>query len=269
MTNRKFGWKRSLPDHRDFKYALHGDMQKRITLPDAVDLRPLMSPIDDQATLNDCVAFATVRNLEFLELQELRAKTTGAEVFDPNTFTPISELFVYWNARGIDGDQNKDQGTENKSAIMAIRNSGICRKALWPNDVHQVLVKPSQACFDEAQSHQALFAYQLDNSKIVQMKQTLALGFPFIYGISVYDSFMTKEVEESGVIPMPGKKEAMQGGHSMCCVGYSDEQQAFIAANSWGTDWGIQGCCYIPYEYLTSLDLCSDVWTLRKESRTS
>jgi hypothetical protein len=50
----------------------------------------------------------------------------------------------------------------------------------------------------------------------------------------------------------------------MLCVGYSDEDQVFVVRNSWGSDWGDEGYCYIPYDYLTDEDYAHDAFTLRK-----
>ena len=35
----------------------------------------------------------------------------------------------------------------------------------------------------------------------------------------------------------------------MLIVGYSDAKQVFIVRNSWGTHWGDNGYCYMPYDY--------------------
>jgi C1A family cysteine protease len=51
------------------------------------------------------------------------------------------------------------------------------------------------------------------------------------------------------------------GGHAMCCVGYDMEKQMFIVRNSWGTEWGDNGYCYFPFEYLVYFG--DDFWTVR------
>ena len=63
---------------------------------------------------------------------------------------------------------------------------------------------------------------------------------------------------------MPFPSEENLGGHAMLACGYSDEDQVFLVRNSWGTDWGDRGYCYMPYEYLTNTDLTGDCWTLRR-----
>jgi hypothetical protein len=56
-------------------------------LPSQVDLRPWMTPVEDQSAVNSCAANAVVGIYEFLAR---RALGQSAD---------ISRLFVYWNAR--------------------------------------------------------------------------------------------------------------------------------------------------------------------------
>ena len=62
-------------------------------------------------------------------------------------------------------------------------------------------------------------------------------------------------------LPKPG--ETVLGGHCVVAVGYDDSQRHFIIRNSWGTGWGQQGYCFMPYEYLMSPHLANDFWTIR------
>ena len=62
---------------------------------------------------------------------------------------------------------------------------------------------------------------------------------------------------------MPAPGENVLGGHCVLAVGYDDSQQRFLARNSWGPDWGIEGYFTVPYAYLTDTSLSSDFWTIR------
>lgn len=83
------------------------------------------------------------------------------------------------------------------------------------------------------------------------MKGCLNSGFPFVVGILVYSSFETNKVASTGMVPMPGPKESLLGGYW-----YVDTR------NSWGTRWGDRGYFYIPYDYLLSTSLSSDLWSI-------
>lgn len=264
---RKFGWKRDLPDYRDYMYRVHPEYLEAPPLPSHVDLREGMSPIEDQGQLGSCVAHATVGNLEFLELQAIKGKIQAPMSFGPD-FHNLSRLFVYYNARAIDGDTDQDNGTQLRSAVMAIRKRGICREVLWPYNTPRVFQSPAPSAYSEGLNHKILFAYRIDNTNLNAMKQCLANGFPFILGISVYSSFMSQEVAKTGIIPMPTRQDSFEGGHALMCVGY-DENNNFIIRNSWGKDWGMSGYCLIKQGYLLNPHLASDFWTLRKVSPES
>jgi C1A family cysteine protease len=96
------------------------------------------------------------------------------------------------------------------------------------------------------------------------MKGCLAEGYPFAFGMTVYDSFEGDEVAKTGVVQMPSPDEQVVGGHAVLVVGYDDSQQIFIVRNSWGSEWGMGGYFTLPYAYIVNPDLASDFWTLRR-----
>ena len=53
----------------------------------------------------------------------------------------------------------------------------------------------------------------------------------------------------------------MIGGHAIAIVGYDKEEDMFIIRNSWGVDWGMNGYCKIPADYICS-DKANDFWIL-------
>lgn len=95
------------------------------------------------------------------------------------------------------------------------------------------------------------------------MKHTISSGFPFVFGFAVYESFESKEVKKTGIMPMPKLDERMVGGHAVCAVGYDDTKKYFIIRNSWGDTWGDKGYFYMPYAYIINNSLAADFWTIR------
>jgi C1A family cysteine protease len=96
-----------------------------------------------------------------------------------------------------------------------------------------------------------------------QLKSCLAEGYPFVFGFTVFDSFESETVTNTGLLDMPKTSESSHGGHAVMAVGYNDEVRRFIIRNSWGSNWGNRGYFTMPYEYLTNPDLSSDFWTIR------
>ncbi|MEO7143534.1 MAG: C1 family peptidase, partial [Bryobacteraceae bacterium] len=139
---------------------------------------------------------------------------------------------------------------------------GVCPETQWPYAIDQFATRPAAPCYTAAVAHKAIRYSRLLQTPS-QMKGCLAAGFPFSVGITVYDSFETEAVAQSGAVPMPAPSESVLGGHAVLVVGYDDKSQRFTVRNSWGPDWGIKGYFTLPYAYLTDANLADDLWTIR------
>ena len=98
----------------------------------------------------------------------------------------------------------------------------------------------------------------------LQMRTCLAAGYPFVFGFTVYESFESQEVANTGIVKMPKRGEQALGGHAVLAVGYNDAKQTFLVRNSWGEDWGMSGYFTLPYKYLSNRNLSDDFWTIRR-----
>jgi C1A family cysteine protease len=222
-------------------------------LPAKVDLRSKMpKPILDQGQLGSCTANAIATAHEFCQKkQHLKG------VFIP------SRLFIYYNERAMEGTTGSDSGAMIRDGIKSINKQGVCPEKMWPYVIGQFATKPPTPCYTEATKHKAISYHRIARS-LAQMKGCLAEGFPWVYGFSVYDSFESHAVANTGVVPMPDLgKESLLGGHAVLAVGYDDTQQRFITRNSWGKDWGDAGYFTMPYAYLLDSNLSDDFWTVR------
>jgi C1A family cysteine protease len=219
-------------------------------LPSQVDLRPWMTPVEDQSAVNSCAANAVVGIYEFLAR---RALGQSAD---------ISRLFVYWNARRVDNIRG-DKGSTMTGNIRALQELGACTEETWPYQPNLVNKEPSAEAFAEAERFRLEEADRVPIN-LRAMKHCLAEGFPFAFGLVLFKSF--DRAGHAGVVPLPGRAETgreAHGCHAMLAVGYSDRDEVFVVRNSWGPRWGDKGYCYIPYAYMTNPDLCADAWTIR------
>ena len=122
--------------------------------------------------------------------------------------------------------------------------------------------RPPAKVARDGKSDRAL-TYQRIAQSLDLMKECLASGLPFVFGISVYDSFENQDVANTGVVPMPSTSEQFLGGHALICYGFRDSDQTFQFRNSWGSKWGLQGNGRIPYDYLLNSQLASDFWCVQ------
>ena len=244
-----YGWNRDLPDGRDFMYGAPAEVVRQ--LPESVDLRPGCPPVYDQGQLGSCTANAIGGALEFAQIKEKKA----------NPFTP-SRLFIYYNERVIEHTVDSDSGAQIRDGVKSVHKLGAPPETDWPYDINQFSKKPPEKAFTDAKNYQTIL-YQRLTPTLGQLKGCLASGYPFVFGFTVYESFESQEMANTGHLGMPGSAEKQLGGHAVLAVGYEDSSQAFIVRNSWGADWGIKGYFTMPYPYLLQGTLASDFWTIR------
>jgi len=244
-----YGWVRDLPDSRDFAYAAPL-FRFPGGLPPSVDLRPECPPVYDQGQLGSCTANAIAGAIEFDQMKQ------GMAGFVP------SRLFIYYNERAIEGTIPQDAGAQIRDGVKSVSTLGAPNESVWPYVVANFAEKPPALAYTNAKQD-IITSYSRVPRDTTQMRGCLADGFPFVLGFTVYESFESQAVADSGVLNMPASGEKMLGGHAVLAVGYDDSRRAFAIRNSWGSDWGIKGYFWMPYEYLQSEHLSSDFWTLR------
>ncbi len=247
---RRHGWKPDLPDHRDHTFA-----RKATVVSSVLDLRtsPCMPPIYDQGQLGSCTANGWARCFEYDQRKQKQMD-----------FMP-SRLQIYYNERKLDGTVHQDAGAQIRDGAKALAKFGVGSEKLWPYTVNKYRTAPPKAAVTDALRHLAVVYERIDNSKADNIKHALSLGFPVVFGATLYESFESDAVAADGVVPMPSKDEKVIGGHCMAIVGYTKDH--WIVANSWGTSWGDKGYCYIPFAYLCNTNLADDFWILETVSK--
>ncbi len=237
------------PDKKNRNDKTYKSSHSTDDLPSSVDLRPYMTPVENQGNSNSCTANAMAGAYEYLAK---RLKGTAHDV---------SRLFIYYNARELDGAIDADEGTYLRSCIKVLKKYGTCAEATWPFDLERIFEPPHENAYTEATNFLIEDAYRVDVN-LDAMRQCLADGYPFTFGLHLFSSF--QKAGSKGLVPMPEpESEQHDGGHAMLCVGYSDNDKVFIVRNSWGEGWGDRGYCYIPYDYMTNPDLNGDLWAIR------
>jgi C1A family cysteine protease len=244
-----FGWVPDLPDQRDLMYSAPVMVMKKI--PPKKDLRSKCPPVYNQGHIGSCTANALGGAFQFTRRkQKLK------------DFIP-SRLFLYYNERVMINTVNSDSGAYIRDGIKSLNKNGICPEKEWKYIEEKFTVKPPKKCYDDALKSTVKSYERLNNTNLTQLQSCISEGYPFVFGFTVYESFLSQAVAKTGMMPMPKAKEKVAGGHAVMAVGYDDKKQVMIVRNSWGKDWAVKGYFYMPYSYITSSHLCDDFWTIR------
>ena len=250
-NDRRYGWKRDLPDQRD-KLA---NFPEIAMYRSEIDLREYncMPEIYSQGSLGSCTANALCAAFEYEQKRQ----------FKDNDFDP-SRLFLYYNERVIEHTVEYDSGASIRDGIKVLNKLGVCSESEWKYNIINYTLRPPANAYLDAQKHKSV-KYKRVNKDLNSIRSALTLRYPICFGFTVYESFEDPEgVEKTGQFVIPEKGEKVIGGHAVMICGYNDTTNQFLIRNSWGEEWGTEGgYFYMPYSFLLS-DNCSDFWVIEK-----
>lgn len=290
-STRKLGWLRDLPDFRDYtidqaetptrveragKTASIKDMLENVesldapaaALPSIVDLRPWMSPVEDQGSIGSCTAQAGVGLIEYYERRAFGRHVNRSRLF----LYKATRNLLHWTG---------DTGAYLRTTMGALALFGVPPEEYCRYDIASYDKEPGAFCYAFAQSFQSLQYFRHDppgtapGALLDRIKASLAAGLPSMFGFTVYNSI--SQANETGAIPFPVGGESIDGGHAVVAAGYDDEKRirnmniggittkgALLIRNSWGTGWGESGYGWLPYEYVMR-GLAVDWWSILEQ----
>ncbi len=210
------------------------------SVPDRVDLRQWMSPVEDQGQTSSCTANAIVGAMEYLQI---KSGKTGPD---------LSRLFVYYNARRLADQQAYDSGSLIHHVMAAVLAYGACDEQLWPFDPSNIPMMPPKEAFKDAEQHEGV---QFARAPLgLSAMQAVAMGLPVVFGCYIPQDYYEAAMQ-GGVMPeIQGQPQNPGGGHAMLIAGYDQAKKHWIVRNSWGAGYGDQGYLYIPF---SNLELCA------------
>lgn len=226
--------------------VIHNIVHPVEALPPSYSLNSHRNFTYDQGNIGSCTANAFCAGYRIMHNIANR---------DPS-FEP-SRLYFYYHERLAEGDVAEDVGADVLDGEHFTQVKGVCSEADCPYVEANFAVPPSHTADVNALLHK-ITSYRLihiDSNLLTNLKLAIHNNQPVLIAISIYDSFETDVVAQTGIVPVPNKTtESLLGGHELCLIGYDDTKKMFTVLNSWGS-WGDNGVCYIPYAYLADPDL--------------
>lgn len=206
----------------------------------SVNLKEFFTKVKDQGQIGACTVFAISSIYEYI------IKRNTDEEAD------LSESFVYYNVRHLEGKELEDTGSSYQDVIASIGEQGICTEALHPY-TRSLNDTPSDEAYLDGEQRRITKALNVNITEN-DIKSAIQEGYPVAISLKIFDSFNAT----SGFVKRPTDDEiesADFGYHAMVVVGYSDDTKFFLVRNSWGEHFGKKGYCYIPYSYISDPEL--------------
>lgn len=241
-----FGLKPDKWDSRDIYYKLSrrpGAIYPASTYRKNISEFPIRY---DQGDIGSCVGNGVV--------EAFRRTVHVNKMADAN----LSRLFAYYISRDEE-EKNSDSGASIRNAFKAVNKWGICHEETWPYIPSKYAVTPPETAFAEAMEHQSIRYERIYPVTKEAIMDAVSRGFPVVYGKILYESFMSSAVAKTGIVPKPRTcREDKIGGH--CMVIFDYDEAGTVELNSWGRNWGLDGTCHVPWEYVLNCKLCQDFW---------
>jgi len=223
------------------------------SLPQIIDLSPLMPPVRSQGHQASCVSWATTYYLKSYQ----EKKQYGYDYSDYSTV--MSPAFIF-NQTKIPPDCSIGSCIEN--ALYVLKTKGTTSWLGFPYNDNNCSLLPTQVQFASALHHKISRYFRIDEETIISnqtysrldvIKYLLFLENPVIIGIKTDINFSQSTPRNNENVYMYNTYIASQnyggGGHAMLIVGYDDGLNAFKVVNSWGSAWGNEGYCWINYNF--------------------
>jgi len=223
-------------DVRDYQLA---ELQAPVELPDEFDLRDKMTSVQRQ-NWGTCTANMADGVKEFLDKKEY-----GKEI-------KLSQKFIYINTKKISGLWD-NQGDYLRNAFKSVCQYGACLEETFPDIKRSswnsyIKDRPSEQAYKEAEKYKGKTFWAVGRT-LEDFRQAIFQNkCPVGFGMMWYKSY--RSPASDGRLPLPDTKLS---GHAIICVGWTKGKLWF--KNSHGTNWGLNGYAYIPFEEFEKHDI--------------
>jgi hypothetical protein len=208
---------------------------------DAVDLRKFCTPVGDQSQTSRCSAFAWTHALEMSRnIQQQDSPRLSC------TYTMLEFQKMQGDARDFSYAYTGGDGTVGgpEPGKVLVEN-GTCRQELWPDDQEYPVTRETQLAADADRHRLEGIPHPI---ALEDIRKVISAGCPVHVAMNTGTTF--SKVGRDGLFNAAEAPDGRHGRHAMLIVGYVGN--FYVVKNSWGTDWGENGYCYIPKNVLAA-----------------
>lgn len=219
-----YGCKKEIEDKRDYKMKITG-IAKASTYPDEYQIK--MPRIKNQGAVNSCVAHSLSTFLEECYKNE-------------NQYFSVGFIYGYRPEEYYQGE-----GMYPREALKTLQKVGDVKQNDFPynKEIPEVknLVDKNIERLEPIANNYKIDSYARIYTKD-EIKKCLYNDCPVPISIPVYNNL---SIDKDGIIKQA--EGEIEGYHMVILYGWNEK--GYLLQNSWGTNWGNNGCAILPYDY--------------------
>ncbi len=238
-----------IPSFPGFEYKLLDlvTLKRKFNVDDAIpkyiDLRTEFPQILNMNTLPFNPVISVVYLLHYQLLRN------NLPVFPPSTMYIYRNIRLYKNVKSL---------ISLESVFNAIKEQGICSENEFPTNTDNLNTEINCKIIERANAFKFIEVYKIEQN-LDTIKTLLNNKYPIIVGFTVYYDFSNVK----SYMWMPDETiDRKLGGLSGVLVGYIEDRQMFIMAQTMGRNFGTSGYITIPYEYIINKNFTFELYTL-------
>lgn len=154
------------------------------------------------------------------------------------------------------GGYPEEEGAYLRDVVKAATNKGVPREKDWPYVAGRANRGTPGKSLDRYAKNWRIGAYARLRT-LDEILTTLHTVGPAFMAMALHDSFF--ETGKDGIVPDPRGQEA--GGHCMAIILADQETKRFLVPNSWGTNFGAEGYCWIGWDHFLTKS-ASEAWAI-------
>ncbi len=217
-----------------------------ITLPSSYRTKTTV-PVFSQGSTGCCVAcsLAACRYIQE-ELQEGFAKQ-------------FSVNYIYGNRLPTD---SQNEGMIPRQALKTLLDYGDCHWSDFSGYASTFSSAKTKYNNNKGTYDDLAYPYKINSYyRLYNVEEIKTAVYQLGCAVIAYDMMKSLYSPDSKGYITYNSSDAVLGGHMLTIIGWTDDDH-WIALNSWGTDYGINGYCYMPFDFPYS-----EAWTMVDNNR--
>jgi GNAT superfamily N-acetyltransferase len=160
----------------------------------------------------------------------------------------FSPLYGFVRSRQLEGTFPGEQGmgVSGSTPLRVKRGWGRILESEWPYAKNTAIWPPTEPPGLDAKAKQhRIFSYQRIRNSF-ECRKSIDFHKYVIVSFGITDQW---QEPYDGRIEMPAAGDRIVAYHAVQIFHYDDSSKHFVFVNSWGKDWGHDGCGYLSYEF--------------------